>query len=128
MKFDIQTIDFNEIYEDLPNRYRHNVILSIEDGLFTYIRDFSLYPEEIKKKYQSSGVDLTKKVINEYPSNILNNYEFKCVNHFIPTSEIDKYNHIKSFLSILVDSINERNIYSTDLKLYLGLEIAKVFI
>jgi len=40
--------EFDELYENIENKYRHNFILSIEDGLVTYNIDREFFSEENK--------------------------------------------------------------------------------
>lgn len=51
--FDFMT-DFNELYENIENKYRHNFILSLEDGLITYAMDRECFSDENKEAFDKA--------------------------------------------------------------------------
>ena len=51
--FNFEDLDFENIYEDIPNiRFRHNMILSLQDGLWLYEFDADKAPENMKVAFR----------------------------------------------------------------------------
>lgn len=112
LDFDIGKIDFEDIYEGIENRNKHNLILSIEDGLFHYYFTFDKMEEHRKKIYLSQGVNLSKSSPIEYP-NFLNT-----VCDHIHLKVGDKNEHIKEFISELHYGIHNATILDVDIRSY----------
>lgn len=112
LKFDINNIDFEDIYEGIERRNRHNVLLSVEDGLFNYFFSFDLMTEIRKDYYKSLGTNTEMSSNIEFP-NFLN---VDCVHNFI--SQSDNNNHIKEFISYVHSGIHNATILNVDIRTY----------
>lgn len=112
LDFSITNIDFDEIYDGIERRNRHNLILSIEDGLFSYHFSFDEMGEERKLFYKSQKVDITMSSVIEFP-NYLN---VECKHHFISSSE--SKSHIKEFLSDIDYGIHNATLLNVDIRTY----------
>jgi len=125
IKCDISKIEFDDIYDNIPQKYRHNFILSLEQGVWTYQQDFSQYPEEMKIRVKNSGLNPNSKVIKEHPVNLTENFSYDCTNYFIKNRENDIYYHIKCFLGMLSSILHINTTFYTEINEYLGLHITK---
>lgn len=111
LSFNFTEIDFDEVYKDISEvKYRHNVILSLHDGFFSY----KLTDTDVLKKFASiiKGSELKNDdaIIWDFPHHIVDEADYKCDNHFIEINMDDEYNHIIQFLisiNSLLDKINE---------------------
>lgn len=128
LMFDINALDFDEIYLGIPIIYRHNAILSLEDGLISYELNFNEMPPIMKERFISLNGDINhKNVIWEYPVHKEGEEEYKCPNLFVKAKPDDKYNHIIHFLTILKAILNNQYQYNFDFTEYLDLNTDSIF-
>ncbi|WP_432670967.1 DUF6602 domain-containing protein [Flavobacterium sp. SM2513] len=125
--FNLQTIDFNDVYKDIEHKYRHNFILIIEKGLIGYQFEFSQLNEKDSKKISNNNGNLEAKVWYEYPSFTFNKNSYKTTDVFHEVKESDKYYHIKLFLTKLSLVLGYKNLYDTDFVHYLNLSQSTIF-
>ncbi len=114
--------DFKDIYGDIPRKYWHNFILSIEDGLIGYNLTFSDFPEPMRTDAINRGVIIEKTVVWQYPFHQENDCFYECKNALFSIRKDDNYYHIKMFLNNIVSSINSITLYDTEFLLYSDLQ------
>ena len=120
---DITKLIFEEIYVNIPVRYRHNAILSLQDGLIVYDFYFSKLPPKQKKRFIDLG-----RIINDdlyiwiYPCHIEEKETYVCEIGFYQASSKDRYYHIIEFFTLIKESLNEKYKYDFDFIHYLGLQ------
>lgn len=121
LSFNIEDIDFDEIYKDIPDlKYRHNVILSLQDGLITYSLNFSNLPKNQKKYAIKGGIDVnTEPVLWDWPHHTECGERYKCDIEFIGVDSNDKYYHIINFLITIKALLRNVYEYNFDLVEYL---------
>lgn len=112
LDFNIENIDFEDIYEGIENRNKHNLILSIEDGLFYYYFSFNDMDENRKSIYIKEGIDINRSSPIEFPNFLKTN----CA-HFYLNKE-NKNQHIKEFISHLSYGIHQATILDVDIRTY----------
>lgn len=114
LNFDIQTLDFDEIYKDFDASHRHNLILSLEDGLFMYKFNFDLLGSEKKEIYANAGVDVSLESIIEYPSFL----QAECPHEFIEKTSTNPLIHIREFVSCLHNGVSQVTVLAVDIRQY----------
>ncbi len=90
----IEKIDetfWDDVYQGIDNEYRHNIILSIEDGFFAYRLSVN--------QVTGNGIEY----IGMWPHPVINSQ--KLPNRFVQMNIEDKYYHLYSFFGVLIDSI-----------------------
>ena len=112
LNFNINKIDFEEIYEGIERRNRHNVILSIEDGLFNYMFRFHDMKEDSRMKLKQKGIDTNRKSNMSIPIFL----ETNCHHNFI--AKTSKNEFIKEFLAYVHSSIHSASILNVDIRSY----------
>lgn len=129
LSFDITKIDFDEVYKNVPDvRHRHNVVLSLQDGVFAYTLNFLELPAKQKKHFIDIGGDIkANPVIWNYPHHTEENETYRCRNNFIKINYEDKYKHIIHFLIIIKALLEEEYEYDFDFVEYLTNDKAKIF-
>lgn len=127
--FDISTIDFEEIYQDIPRVYWHNMILSLENGLITYNLCFESMPPNMKKTFIEKGGNIAaKSVIWEYPVRLEREDKCDCQIKLIKADSDNKYAHILSFLTAVKSALEFTIKYEFDLGIYLDLHSKDIFL
>jgi len=121
--FNPDNFDFEDLYCNIPRKYWHNAILSLEDGEFTYIYDF----KKIEGKYNVSLYEFIGESSSErfaipyaYFNMELNNIINWDTNLSV-ASDKRPYLHIHRFLSSINFAIKHVNTYEHDKVKYLGL-------
>ena len=129
LSFDITKIDFNELYKDVPNvRYRHNVVLSLQDGVLTYTLDFSNLPAKQKAHFINIGGDIKANPVTwNYPHHTESNELYRCGNNFMKINHNDKYKHIIYFLITIKALLKDGYEYDFDFVEYLTNDKVKIF-
>lgn len=128
LTFNIESLDFEEIYLNIPSIYRHNAILSLEDGLFTYELSFKEMPLNMKERFMSLNGNINhRNVIWEYPVHIEESEQYKCPCYFIKSNPNNKYNHIIHFFTITKAVLNHQYQYNFDFTEYLDLHNDNIF-
>lgn len=121
--FNLDNFDFEDLYCDVPRKYWHNAILSLEDGEFTYIYDFKKIEEKYNALlYEFVGESFLEKFLIPYPYYSMElNSIIKWDTNFSGTSDKRPYLHIHTFLSSINLAIKYVNTYEHDKVKYLGL-------
>ena len=114
LNFDINNIDYDEIYKNVEYRNRHNLILSVENVLIKYHFDFKLLSKEIQDSYLKLGININSDSRVEYP-NFLN---AQCLNLKIEKTEKEPLEHIREFISSLNYGIHNATILNVDIRQY----------
>lgn len=128
LTFDIDSLDFEEIYVDIPSTYWHNAVLSLENGLFTYELNFKEMPSKMKERFVILDGNINHEgVIWEHPVHKEENEEYKCRSYFIAAKPDDKYKHIIHFLTIIKAALNDQYQYNFDFTEYLDLHGDSIF-
>ncbi|WP_022768253.1 DUF6602 domain-containing protein [Butyrivibrio sp. NC2007] len=99
---------WNEVYNDIAPMFRHNLILSIEDGIFAY----EISTRSIDDRCDDTRAIWGHPVIN---GNVLNS-------KFVKADGLDKYSHIYRFLGVFRDSIEYIEKLEFPIVEYLGLK------
>jgi hypothetical protein len=106
--FDLKNIvnDINSMYEsDIEPRNKHNMVLSIDDGLLLYIFPGKSAPGTVK----------------HLPVPVVNNPEFQVQkNVFLARTEENIHHHLQTFCTYLFARTQSISILSPDLSHYLG--------
>ena len=128
VSFDIEKIDYNEIYKEIPIEYRHNAILSLQDGLYIYELCFAELPEKQKERFVNIGGNVNVGAVQwYYPHHTEEEECYICNNSFVPIDKADKYTHIIDFLICIRTLLRDVYNYDFDLVEYLCTNISKIF-
>lgn len=132
LSFDVNDICFEDIYGDIDRRYWHNSILSLEDCCFCYRLDFSIFDDEYKDFLRKKGADVDNCKYDYGYSQFIrtihdNRYVEKCNGVIITNNPNDVMFHIKYFLNIMKDVIEESQIYKFSMMEYLDLQGPQLF-
>lgn len=122
LSFDISTLDFEEIYQDIPRVYWHNAILSLEDGLIAYNLSFKDFPPKMKNTFVQIGGNINVIRIWEYPVHIEHNEEYHSQIKVINANKENKYLHVIHFLTIIKSALDYEKKYNFDFVKYLDLD------
>lgn len=124
IKTDINKLDLTELYGSIEQKYWHNLILSIEDGLMHYITDFSEFENEFKKR----GINSKVKAYQAYPFRVFGGKFFPLNHEFSTISQTEKFKHINIFLHLILSSLQRKTLYNVDTIEYLDLPKVDLFI
>lgn len=127
VSFDPQKVDFDEIYGNIEEKYRHNLILILEKGLFDYNFQFSNLNKNDLSLFKMNKGNLESGFWYEYPRFTFNNNVYKTQNLFHPINENNKFYHIKLFLTHLHHSLSSINLHETNFLFYTDLPISNIF-
>jgi hypothetical protein len=119
--------NFDEIYGDIPCKYWHNCILSIEEGLLAYNLDFDKFPEPMRANAIRRGLNLRNIVVWEYPLHQEGESIYKCYCEKFFIYQENKYKHITMFLQSIVSTLDSMTLYNTEFLHYSNLEKAELF-
>jgi len=123
LDFNINSINFADIYEGIPRKYWHNAILSVNDGIFTYILNTEKIDETTKIMYKGK-IDFSQRPIIQYP-------EFLFINSKIETDIHlkvgEKSANIAEFFVSIAQLINYVYNYDHDAITYLGIGNKSLF-
>lgn len=114
-------IDFNEIYGDIPQKYWHNCILSIEDGIYHYVFPVLTFSEKLKEHYLKI-LGMNPFLYWDYPIHQEDEVEYPCIPYFTALKYLDKENHIICFLKSIVNSLDTMTTYKTEFLSYSNLD------
>lgn len=119
LNFKIEDIDFDDIYEEISDiRFRHNMILSLQDGLLLYLFDINDAPEKTKSEF--CKVFEVKNPIVWFFSHSSGIYkDYKCRPHFMKADEGNVYEHVIYFLNGLNNAMYGQREYKLDIGIYL---------
>lgn len=124
---DINSLDFETIYAGIDRKYWHNAILSIEDGVLAYKFTVADLPPKSKKIYQNlsnSALSAPYSSIKyQYPQHIIKFGKtvesYDCTPVLYHSSAEHKYDHIMTFLTMIMSALNDEVKYSFDSIIYL---------
>lgn len=120
LNFNIKELDFDEIYKEIPDiRFRHNMILSLQDGLLIYEFDATNAPELLKKCFAET-VEEVEPVMWFFPHSSVDDIAlYKCNTLIIKPDKKDIYHHIIHFLNGLKNAMFLQREYKMDIGNYL---------
>lgn len=119
LNFDWKNLDFDQIYQSIENRkLRHNMILSLQDGLILYKIDFNK-TSSISRECFKEIVDQVKPIVWFYPHHTVMDETFYCDPEFMDIDYADKYRHIIYFLHGIQNIMFLQNEYKLDIGSYL---------
>ena len=126
---DINSLDFETIYTGIDRKYWHNAILSIEDGVLMYkfaVADLPLKSNEIYRSHFGSVCPTQYKTIKyQYSQHIIKFGKtvesYDCTPVLYHSSSENKYDHIMTFLMMIMGAINDEVKYSFDSVIYLDI-------
>lgn len=124
-KFDfaLEDVNFNNLYGDIPQRYWHNGILSIEDGYWSYRMHYKGLPDSMHTTRENLlQCNSKQKEDNEYPVHIEGTEIYKTVPFFYYLQEEHIYSHILDFVVSLNKVLGLKTTYRFDTIPYLGLD------
>ena len=129
LSFDISKLKFDDIYKEIPDvRFRHNVILSLQDGILYYVLDFANLPTKQRQRFVRLGGDIgTEPVTWNYSHHTEEDESYICSNYFSKIKLEDKYKHIMHFLIIIKALLEETYEYNIDFVEYLTNPETNVF-
>ncbi|HUC82266.1 MAG TPA: DUF6602 domain-containing protein [Flavisolibacter sp.] len=127
LDFNLQEIDFAALYGDVEQKFWHNAILSLEDGLFLYSMKFSEFEEPMKANFISKGGNIDESVLWEYPIHQENDLVYKCKSEYIPINADKQYHHITFFIHAVVRCIKDTNLFNSEFIKYADLPHTKLF-
>ena len=118
LNFDIDTLDFDNVYRDIEDvRYRHNMILSLQDGLFLYQFDAENAPEIMKKPFCDAFE--VEPVLWYFSHSTVAGQVYRCKPEFMKADTEDVYKHIIHFLNGLTNAMYGQREYKMDIGNYL---------
>lgn len=119
MDFNFKDLDFEDIYKDIPDiRFRHNMILSLQEGLWVYKFDPDKAPEIMKAPF-NEAFEAGQKPIWFFPHSSLNDQIYKCNSYFMKANTEEVYEHIIHFLNGLNNAMLGQREYQFDIGDYL---------
>lgn len=126
LNFNLNEINFLDIYEGIPKAYWHNCILSLEDAVITYELAFSKLGLKSREFNALRGYNVDTGVCEwQYSQHIMffdgRSEIYDCLPHIITVNENDVYSHIYLFLGSLEQSIKNCIKYDYDFGDYLGI-------
>jgi hypothetical protein len=127
LSFEINKIDYEEIYKGISKKYWHNLILIVDQGLFNYHYDYKNLPEPIKSRFASNGGNLESHII--FPNSLytFDKVTYDCETNFIEIDEKDKFKHIKMFITGISQATLYKTIFQTQIIHYMEYEVPKLF-
>jgi len=122
---DIPKLDFKKVYNGIERKYWHNIILSIDNGVVTYVLNSDDFPEQTLDIVHRLPGDINKDGAHHpfpYFINIVNNFS----NEWLETRYggllgKDGYSHVQSFLVSMAKYIPKIESRNFDIAYYLDL-------
>lgn len=128
LDFKISNVNFDKIYTGIDHKFRHNIILSLQDGIFVYELNFCDLPKKQKEHFiKINGNIESGPVIWEFAHHTAENEKYICKNKIIKSKNDNKYEHIKKFIIIIKNLSDDITKYEIDIVSYLSDKIAKIF-
>ena len=119
LDFNIDDIDFENIYRDIPDvRFRHNMILSLQEGLLLYEFDAQETPEVMKVPF-GDAFEEGDQVMWYFPHSTVMGQKYKCKPEIIKVDIEDIYEHVIHFLNGLNNAMYGQREYKLDIGRYL---------
>lgn len=124
---DVDSLDFEMIYEGIDRKYWHNAILSIEDGLLMYFFNVADLPPESKKAYEDTRYSDPRVMVRyQYSQHIINFggeiEKHDCTPILLHSSATSKYDHIICFLMMLKGALDDEVKYFFDSIMYVDID------
>lgn len=121
----IKKLNFGAIYDGIDQKYWHNAILSLEDGLLLYrYKGSDLTDNEEKVHKRISGLNSDPCIPWPFPQvSYRSDSEavvHNCKQDYFPSSKADKYRHIMDFLLFFSHAIQLSEKYQFDSAEYLN--------
>lgn len=127
LSFELNKIDYEEIYKGIPKIYWHNLILIVDQGLFNYHYDYKNLPEPKKTLFISDGGNIDSNIIFQNSLYTFDTQTYECETNFIKIDENDKLKHIKLFITGISQAILLKTIFQTEIIHYMEYEVPKLF-
>ena len=128
LEFDYDKINLEDIYKDIPRKYWHNAILSIEDGFISYALDFRKGNDNTLKILTEKKYNFKKLGIWSYPYKYFYDDIIETRENVVYLNKQDKYHHIIDFFANIAGLVNDVFIYEHDPIEYLGLNTKSFFL
>lgn len=128
LDFDISKVNFDDIYADESDiRMRHNLILSMQDGIFVYRMQVTKFPPKQKARYLGNGGKLDAvPILWPYPHHTEIDETYICDSVCIKLDKDDKYQHVLKFLTQIRALLMHQHEYELDFVEYLNEDVAKI--
>ena len=118
LDFDINEVDFNNIYSEIKDvRFRHNMILSLQDGLLLYKFDAEKAPKIMKEVFCDTFEET--QATWYFPHSTVEDEQYICEPSFMEVDKEDIYKHIIYFLTGLKNAMYKQREYTFDIGIYL---------
>lgn len=127
VSFDLNKIDFNEVYKGIPKIYWHNMILLVDQGLINYSFAFQNFSEAQKQNLSNAGVNIDFLAYFETPIVTFGGNQFDCKPSIVKLNKNDKFNHVKMFIMALSQAIYHKTIFKTHMIYYTGYNSDNLF-
>lgn len=118
LDFDINEVDFNNIYSEIKDvRFRHNMILSLQDGLLLYKFDAEKAPKIMKEVFCDTFEET--QATWYFPHSTVEDEQYICEPSVMEVDKEDTYKHIIYFLTGLKHAMYKQCEYTFDIGIYL---------
>ncbi|MFB9110560.1 DUF6602 domain-containing protein [Flavobacterium gyeonganense] len=127
LKFELEKIDYDEIYKGIPKIYWHNLILIVDQGLSNYTFATKNFSESDKSEFVSNGGNIN--LVSFFPNKFYtyNNTTYECNTNFLKVDDQDQFKHIKMFITGFSQAILYKTIFQTQIVHYMNYEVQKLF-
>lgn len=126
--FDIETLDFDKIYEGIDRKYWHNSILFVEQGIMNYNFEFKNFREPGRTKFINIGGNINSGANMECSMITYDKVQYECKPLFVKINVEKKYQHIMMFLAGLSQAMQYKTLYQTHILNYSSLKPANITI
>lgn len=123
LNFNISDIDLRDIYGEIPQRYWHNGILSIEDGYISYRMYYADLPDsmfETKETLIRNNDKALEEI--EYPVHIEGDNIYVAKPYFLISKSDNIYRHIMDFIVSIDKVLKLKTMFYSDSITYLGFD------
>ena len=118
LNFKFEDLDFENIYKDISDiRFRHNMILSLQDGLWLYEFDADKAPEVMRVPFNETFE--AEIPMWYFPHSSIKGQTYKCDSYFIKADTENVYEHIIQFLNGLLNAMSGQREYQFDIGNYI---------
>lgn len=124
--FELNKINFEEIYKDIDRKYWHNFILSVEQGYFAYSFGFINLQEPEKTEFINKNVDINSGATFEYSYLTFGLNKYASTPYFEGINPSNKFDHIQMFVAGISQAISNKTLYKTHILHYSNLEQAQI--
>lgn len=123
LNFNVNEVTYEEIYKGIDREYWHNLVLSVEDGLFTYKLDFKNATQDIQEKLNEIGYNMETNIEWNYSYIDIYGIKVETIKNYVCTDAENRLEHIKQFWVCLAIAIKEVWKYEYDPIIYLGYNV-----